>query len=54
VALSVTDNGRGFSKIPESSHGLKGLHERTALLNGEFSAGTDPQGGGCCRMVIPA
>lgn len=54
VTLSVTDNGRGFSKIPESSHGLKGLYERAALLHGEFTAGTDPQGGGCCRMVIPA
>ncbi len=55
VTLSVTDNGRGFSKIPESSHGLKGLYERAALLRGEFTAGTDLQGGGgCCCMVIPA
>ncbi|WP_395743141.1 sensor histidine kinase [Prosthecobacter sp.] len=54
VVLSVADNGRGFSRIPESSHGLKGLHERAALLHGEFTAGTDPHGGGFCRMVIPA
>ncbi len=54
VVLSVTDNGRGFSKIPESSHGLKGLNERAALLRGEFTAGTDLQGGGCCRMEVPA
>lgn len=54
VVLSVTDNGRGFSKVPENSHGLKGLFERAVLLRGEFTAGTDPQGGGCCRMEIPA
>jgi signal transduction histidine kinase len=54
VVLSVSDNGRGFSRIPEDSHGLKGLHERAALLHGEFAAGTDPHGGGFCRMVIPA
>ncbi|OYW30331.1 MAG: hypothetical protein B7Z47_03695 [Chthoniobacter sp. 12-60-6] len=54
VTLSVTDNGRGFSTIPESSHGLKSLYERAALLHGEFTAGTDLQGGGCCCMVIPA
>jgi signal transduction histidine kinase len=54
IILSVTDNGRGFSRIPENSHGLKGLRERAALLNGEFFAGTEQQGGGCCRMIIPA
>lgn len=54
VTLSVVDNGRGFSTIPESSHGLKGLRERAALLNGQFFAGTAQHGGGCCRMVVPA
>ena len=54
IVLSVLDNGRGFSRIPENSHGLKGLRERAALLNGEFFAGTEKHGGGCCRMVIPA
>lgn len=54
VALSVVDNGRGFSRIPDGSHGLEGLRERAALLNGEFSAGTQQQGGGFCRMVVPA
>lgn len=54
VIISVSDNGRGFSKIPENSHGLKGLYERATQLNGELSAGTDPQGGGFCRMAIPA
>lgn len=54
VSLSVADNGRGFSRGPESGHGLSGLRERAVLLNGEFFAGTDLQGGGCCRMVIPA
>ncbi len=54
VALSVVDNGRGFSQIPDTSHGLKGLLERATLLSGEFFAGTAQHGGGCCRMVIPA
>ena len=54
VILSVLDNGRGFSRIPENSHGLKGLNERAALLNGDFFAGTEKHGGGCCRMAIPA
>ncbi|MBN8417332.1 MAG: sensor histidine kinase [Verrucomicrobia bacterium] len=54
VELSVADNGRGFSTIPENSHGLKGLRERTALLNGQFFAGTAQRGGGFCRMVVPA
>ena len=54
VVLSVTDNGRGFSRISENGHGLSRLRERAVLLNGEFFAGTDLQGGGCCRMVISA
>lgn len=54
VSLSVTDNGKGFSVISESSNGLNGLRERALLLRGEFFAGTGPQGGGVCRMTIPA
>jgi signal transduction histidine kinase len=54
VVLSVADNGRGFSAIPENSHGLQGLRQRAALLKGDFFAGTEQQGGGCCRMVVPA
>lgn len=53
VALSVADNGRGFSAIPENGHGLKGLRERAVLLNGSFFAGSEQRGGGFCRMVVP-
>lgn len=54
VSLSVTDNGKGFAKNTAPNNGLEGLRERAALLRGEFFAGTGPEGGGLCRMVIPA
>jgi signal transduction histidine kinase len=54
VSLSVCDNGKGFRKEATGGLGLKGLRERAALLHGEFTAGNTPQGGGLCRMIIPA
>lgn len=54
VSLYVTDNGKGFSNSSRPNNGLDGLRERAVLLRGDFFAGTGPDGGGLCRMVIPA
>lgn len=54
VSLSVADNGRGFGDRVERGHGLNGLRERATLLHGVFTIGDGPQGGGLCRLEVPA
>jgi PAS domain S-box-containing protein len=56
VALTVRDNGRGFS--PEQprkpgSYGLMGLRERAYLLGGEVSIASEPGRGTTIQVRIP-
>ncbi len=49
--ITVTDNGRGG--VPNPGYGLRGIEERVALLQGEFTAGPGPDGGFRVAVLIP-
>ena len=57
VALEIVDNGRGAAQAlatrGDTGHGLIGMRERTAMLDGEFAAGPRPGGGYRVRARIP-
>jgi signal transduction histidine kinase len=53
VAITVLDDGRGSAAPSNGGHGLVGMHERIALLNGELEAGPRPGGGFQVRATIP-
>jgi len=56
VEIVVTDDGRGASSSFGGSvtgHGLIGMQERTAMLNGTFAAGPVPGGGFRVSATIP-
>ena len=55
LAVSVTDDGCGRDHPPSSrGHGLDGLRERVALLDGTFSATPGPAGGFLLSVSLPA
>ncbi len=45
VTIEVLDNGHGATILPESGHGIAGMHERAQLLGGNLDAGPRPGGG---------
>jgi len=45
IHIEVTDDGRGASTLPGSSHGIVGMRERALLLGGSLDAGPRPGGG---------
>ncbi|MET9344778.1 sensor histidine kinase [Nonomuraea sp. NPDC003804] len=48
VRIDIVDDGRGAASPAAgegSGHGIAGMRERVALLNGDFSAGPRPEGG---------
>ncbi|MGB9358219.1 MAG: sensor histidine kinase [Acidimicrobiia bacterium] len=56
VEIVVSDDGRGASSSLGGSitgHGLIGMQERTAMLNGTFAAGPVPGGGFRVSATIP-
>jgi len=56
VEIVVTDDGRGASSSfgrSVTGHGLIGMYERTAMLNGTFAAGPVPGGGFRVSATIP-
>jgi signal transduction histidine kinase len=57
IRISVTDDGLGaataLERPAESGHGLIGMRERVALLDGEFDAGPRPGGGYAVTARIP-
>ena len=66
LALSVTDDGRGFaqsgeesagniaSKATEGHYGLTGMKERTALIGGEIEIASEPGAGTTVKLQVPA
>jgi signal transduction histidine kinase len=44
LAVEVDDDGP-VAQVPCSGHGITGMRERAALLNGRFAAGPRPEGG---------
>ncbi|MCX4982516.1 sensor histidine kinase [Streptomyces sp. NBC_00572] len=57
LSVEVVDDGHGATENgPAHGFGLVGMRERVALLHGEFSAGTRPEGGFrvTARLPLPA
>jgi signal transduction histidine kinase len=60
LSIEVTDSGRGAPVSKTSAagtgYGITGMHERAALLGGDFSAGPRPGGGFrvAARLPVPA
>jgi signal transduction histidine kinase len=59
VRLVVTDDGCGLpggvgNETGNGGYGLRGLHERLALLGGTVRAGTRPAGGFVLEVEVPA
>jgi signal transduction histidine kinase len=59
LGIEITDDGRGAAEAlsaGDGGHGLLGMQERVALLDGEFSSG--PRSGGgyrvAARIPVPA
>jgi signal transduction histidine kinase len=55
LSIEVTDGGRGGT-VAGAGYGITGMHERAALLGGDFSAGPRPAGGFrvAARLPVPA
>ena len=54
VALTVRDDGRGFSPEGESSGlGLNGMAERARLVGGELEIDSRPGGGTALSLKVP-
>lgn len=57
LSVEVVDDGHGATEDgPAHGFGLVGMRERVALLNGDFTAGTRPEGGFrvTARLPLPA
>lgn len=60
ITLSIADNGRGFdihspgmTEKLASGFGLKSMHERIKLLDGEFSVTSIPESGTTIKIILP-
>ena len=53
IRVTVEDDGVGFTARGGGGMGLKGMRERLAALNGEFSLAARPGGGTRLEAVIP-
>jgi signal transduction histidine kinase len=58
LGIEVTDDGRGAAAslgagLPGAGHGLAGMRERVAMLNGNLAAGPRPGGGYRVHASIP-
>ncbi|WP_433386644.1 sensor histidine kinase [Micromonospora sp. KLBMP9576] len=53
VAVEIVDEGRG-ARVGGEGHGILGMRERVALLEGRFHAGPGPEGGFRVAAWLPA
>ncbi|MCY9782302.1 sensor histidine kinase [Nocardiopsis sp. EMB25] len=54
VELSVTDDGRGFTPLPDSrGHGLPGMRARAEALGGRVHVASAPGTGTTVRLLLP-
>ncbi len=60
VALTVTDDGKGFAAPPgnrnklDGHYGLTGMQERAAVIHGEIEIESEPGRGTAVRLRVPA
>ena len=57
IFISVTDDGKGFnpeSKAGKGQLGIRGMHERAALLGGNLKIISEPGQGTTVRLSLPA
>ena len=53
LTVEVSDDGAGGADVDSSGHGLAGLADRVAALDGEFSVRSEPSAGTTVRAEIP-
>ena len=55
VDVEVSDDGRGAAAVPGNGggHGIVGMRERVALVDGDFEAGPVAGGGYRVRATLP-
>lgn len=55
VVLELTSDGKPITtrRVPSGGHGLRGMRERLAELDGELQAGAQPGGGFLVRASLP-
>ncbi|MBY8876179.1 sensor histidine kinase [Streptomyces sp. PLK6-54] len=53
LTIEIVDDGRGCELPAAGGYGIIGMRERTALLQGEFSAGPRPEGGFRVQARLP-
>jgi signal transduction histidine kinase len=54
LSIEVEDDGRGAAAPPsESGHGISGMQERVAVVDGAFESGPRPGGGYRVRATLP-
>lgn len=54
VRIRIRDGGNGIADEPtDDGHGLRGMRERVALLDGSLTAGPDPEGGWVIAAELP-
>ncbi len=53
LAIEVEDNGTGATGEPNNGHGINGMAERVAALDGVFEAGPRPEGGFRVYACLP-
>jgi two-component system sensor histidine kinase UhpB len=54
LTLTVSDRGRGLPADHVPGSGMRGMHERAALIGGRLTIGPEPGVGGChVRLAVP-
>ena len=53
LKITVEDDGRGFSKGAPSGYGLRNMHDRARLLNGNLTVQSVPHKGTTLTVEIP-
>lgn len=55
TVLTIADNGRGFApgQASGTGYGIRGMRERAALIGGELTINSRPQGGSRVVLIVP-
>jgi two-component system, NarL family, sensor histidine kinase UhpB len=53
LTLRVTDDGRGIDGTPDTSGGIRGMHERATLIHADLNVSRRPEGGTEVTLQVP-